>query len=148
MAKRSTSAVLDDLLEILRGSDEPLSTREIALRRRLDWATVEKYLSHIHEFSRAGCLIRIDKAHTTLWKLERKSMEIPLTEKRGTFKIRIGRETTKRADEWAKKLNGVEPRKKLEILTRLSDSFIGLHKNRIDKIRGLKECRLRLLHIE
>jgi len=72
MPKRSSTAVLSGLSKTLFKSDRPLSTRELALKAGVDWATARKYLTLIHEFSGVGRIVRAEKGGVVLWKLEKR----------------------------------------------------------------------------
>lgn len=72
MSKRSGTAVLGDLLRVLLGSDRPLSTREIALKAGVDWATAKKYLATFHKLSKAGLLVRKDDRGAVMWVLKKR----------------------------------------------------------------------------
>jgi len=72
MPKRSSTAVLGGLLKTLFESDRPLSTRELALKAGVDWATARKYLTLIHKFSEMGRLVRAEEGGAVLWKLEKR----------------------------------------------------------------------------
>jgi hypothetical protein len=148
MGKRSTEAVLKALLEVLSGADHPLSTREIARRARVDWATAEKHLSFIHKwFSVARGMTRFDRPNLTLWRLER----VLVSGHQEALRVRIGKGDAEWAAEMASRMKGVSPSDGLRMATELSNSAMGFHGPK--KIKMLREERskwpeLRLLCIE
>lgn len=96
MPKRSGMAVSSDLLRVLSKSDRLLSTREIALKAGVDWATARKYLTHIHKFSEMGGLARVEERGAVLWRLKKrldtaKMLEraIPYLTERGVRRIAV-----------------------------------------------------------
>lgn len=72
MPKRSGTAVLGDMLKVLSEADYPLSTREIASRAGVDWATAKKYLSLVHKFSEVGRLMRAREGRATVWRVKKR----------------------------------------------------------------------------
>ena len=75
MPKSSVVNVINEIVNTLDRTDQPLSTREIAIRGRLNRTTVEKYLTLLLEIERKGDIILIKKSpKLKLWKLQRKSL--------------------------------------------------------------------------
>jgi len=136
MGKRSNEAVLKALLEVLSGADRPLSTREIARRAGVDWATAEKHLSFIHKwFLAARGLTRFDRPNLTLWRLERVLVSKP----QEALRVRIGRGDAEWAAEMAKLMKGKSPSDGLRMATELSNSAMGFHGPK--KIKKMREER-------
>lgn len=85
MSKRSGRAALSDLLQVLSESDCPLSTREIAIKGGVDWATARKYLGLIHKFSEAGRLLRREEGGAVMWRLKKRPSTAEMVERATSY---------------------------------------------------------------
>ena len=72
MPKRDVVSVLEDITDALNSSEEPLTTREIAQLKGLDWKTTDKYLRALSNLAVHGRVTLVkDGTNVKLWGLER-----------------------------------------------------------------------------
>ena len=75
MPKRDVVSVLEDITDALRSSEEPLTTREIAQLKGLDWKTTDKYLRALSNLEALGRVTLVkDGTNVKLWGLERRGL--------------------------------------------------------------------------
>lgn len=75
MPKRDVVSVLEDITDALSSSEEPLTTREIAQLKGLDWKTTDKYLRALSSLAAQGRVTLVkDGANAKLWGLERRGL--------------------------------------------------------------------------
>lgn len=76
MPKRVVTDVIEDIVDIIAEAEEPLSTREIAKKKSLDWEATDKYLTMLSKIARRGTVKLVaEKPNVKLWKFERKPEE-------------------------------------------------------------------------
>ena len=75
MPKRDVVSVLEDITDALSSSEEPLTTREIAQLKGLDWKTTDKYLRALSSLAAHGRVTLVkDGTNMKLWGLERRGL--------------------------------------------------------------------------
>ena len=133
MPKRDIESVFARLLRALRGARDPLSVRELSRKSGLSWATTDKYLSMIYEFSKAGRLVRTKRSQLTLWSLGDRTLE-----------VRLGKREAEWANELARRMKDMPPQERLRLAFELSDSMLDFHK----EVARWRKAELRMLSIE
>lgn len=75
MPKRDVVSVLEDITDALRSSEEPLTTREVAQLKGLDWKTADKYLRALSNLGALGRVTLVKHGtNVKLWGLERRGL--------------------------------------------------------------------------